>query len=173
MGDATHWNKIWTLRVIPKIRVFLWKTLYAIIPTKINLIGRFLDVDLFCVRCGADVEIVEHVFRDCEWVRKVWDSCPITLVYGGLSLDVWVRQTMRRLDEEAFCHFATVLWTICFTRNLLVFQGKQGFEKEVVVDGAMTHRRDFFMVSSHVVVEKSRRDGGVKWRPPGAGTIEA
>lgn len=51
-GDITHQHKNWTLRV-PKIRVFLWKILHAIIPTKINLISMFVDVDPFCLRCGG------------------------------------------------------------------------------------------------------------------------
>lgn len=59
------------LRVIPHILIFLWKKLNVIIPTKINLIGRFIDVDPSCVRCGMEVETAERVFRDYEWVRKV------------------------------------------------------------------------------------------------------
>lgn len=36
--------------------------MHSIIPTRINLIGRFVDGDSFCTRCGVEVEKAEHIF---------------------------------------------------------------------------------------------------------------
>lgn len=111
------------LRIIPKIQVFLWKTLHTIIPTKINLISRFVDVDPFYLRCGWRWRRLS-IFFEIVFGRIVFGS----LVQFRLIL-AWarggvVRQLVDRLDEETFCIFATFLWTLSFVRNLLVFQRK-------------------------------------------------
>lgn len=47
----------------PENLSLLWKTLHAIIPMKINLISRSIDVDLFCVPCDVEVKTAEHIFE--------------------------------------------------------------------------------------------------------------
>lgn len=104
-GDATHWKYIWTRRVILKIRVFLLKMVLAIIPIKINLNSRLVNVDPFYCWCGLEVKTNEHVFRDCEWVHRVWGSCPLTVAFSSGPMEEWTCQNMKQFNEETFCLF--------------------------------------------------------------------
>lgn len=70
-GEAgLRWRWVWQLDSIPKIKVFCWQLLHDILSSRINLIGRFIDVDPFCVRCGTELETSEHALQDCIWVRE-------------------------------------------------------------------------------------------------------
>lgn len=100
----------------------MWKVLHAILPTCINLVGRFVDVDPMCKRCGVDIESTEHALRDCAWVRQFWENK--ALVQGsamGGSLEEWVVASLSALPEEEQCLFATMLWFLWYLQNQLYF----------------------------------------------------
>lgn len=48
--DGDCWTWVWKLGVTPRIKFFLWKLLHDILPTKNNLVGRYVDVDPVCAR---------------------------------------------------------------------------------------------------------------------------
>lgn len=40
VGVSKGWNLIWTLQVPLKVKIFLWRVLYNVLPTKVNLVIR-------------------------------------------------------------------------------------------------------------------------------------
>ena len=49
--DRPIWNKIWSLKVPPKVKNFLWRACSTILPTRDNLHRRKLHVELGCGFC--------------------------------------------------------------------------------------------------------------------------
>ena len=49
--DRLIWNKIWSLKVSPKFKNFLWRACSTILPTRDNLHRRKLHVELGCGFC--------------------------------------------------------------------------------------------------------------------------
>lgn len=47
-----------------KISDFMWKALHGILPSCLNLISRYVNVDPECKRCGDPIESTEHALRD-------------------------------------------------------------------------------------------------------------
>ena len=43
--DQSMWNRIWTMNVPPKVRIFVWKPYSNILPTKANLFWKKVHVD--------------------------------------------------------------------------------------------------------------------------------
>lgn len=121
-GRVIQWHKIWELRVIPKIHFSLWKFLHDILPSNINLVSRFVDVNSMCVRCGDQIESTEHVFKECWWVAEVWKFYSVKMQLSEGSIVDWVESERCRLQEEEFCMFITFLWFICYARNVRIFE---------------------------------------------------
>lgn len=59
-----RWAFIWTLKIPPKIRTFLWKISRNILPTKQFLANRLRDLNLssICTLCNNAVENIYHMF---------------------------------------------------------------------------------------------------------------
>ena len=49
--DRPIWNKIWSFKVPPKVKNFLWRACSTILPTRDNLHRRKLHVELGCGFC--------------------------------------------------------------------------------------------------------------------------
>lgn len=98
------------MNIIPKIHHFLWKVLHAILPTCINFVGRFVDVDI-CARGRGVVESAEHALWDCIFfVREFWEQkSPVRGAASCGPLEEWVVALLSSLSEEEQCLFATML----------------------------------------------------------------
>ncbi|KAK6149459.1 hypothetical protein DH2020_016984 [Rehmannia glutinosa] len=73
------WRWVWALSISNKVKVFLWKCIYGILPTKGALIRRGVVIDGFCSWCGQEVESNEHAVRDCLWMEFLWVVSPLRL----------------------------------------------------------------------------------------------
>ncbi|CAN0907798.1 hypothetical protein LINGRAHAP2_LOCUS24993 [Linum grandiflorum] len=63
--DSRLWAKIWSLPIQPKLRFFLWKIIYGILPTSDALSQRGVDVDSRCPVCLTSPETLSHLFFSC------------------------------------------------------------------------------------------------------------
>ncbi|XP_057791329.1 uncharacterized protein LOC131008471 [Salvia miltiorrhiza] len=94
------WNWIWGLEAILKVKM-----------------------------CGVGAETIEHALRDCPWTEFLWDISPLRLqpISAGshCSISDWFDSIKSFPNKELHAIFATVLWSIWYARNLLVFQNKE------------------------------------------------
>ncbi|XP_057771132.1 uncharacterized protein LOC130990924 [Salvia miltiorrhiza] len=130
------WNWIWGLEVVPKVKLFLWKCLSGALPSSQTLVVRSIDIDPICRRCGAFEETVEHALRDCPWVSFFWESLVLRIQPlppdGLISLEDWFERIRQNPQKEVHQSFASLLWSLWYARNLLVFQGKVLSHEECV-----------------------------------------
>ncbi|KAL8483316.1 hypothetical protein ACS0TY_026124 [Phlomoides rotata] len=126
-GNTVCWSLIWELDVPPKVRFIMWKLVHGILPTSINLLCRFVDVDPLCCRCGRNIETEEHLFHTCAWVASFWESntgdfMQFTGTDGGRPVPAWVLESLAAIpDSENRAVFAVQLWNIWFSINQLIF----------------------------------------------------
>lgn len=59
------WCKIWNMRTIPKIKVFMWTLCQNALPTSENLRRRKIAPEATCQLCKKDPETEEHLFLLC------------------------------------------------------------------------------------------------------------
>lgn len=76
-GCDLIWQQVWGLNVHPKAKLFLWRSIWNILPHGSNLHKKGINNVERCVRCGL-LKSNEHALRDCQWVREVWLNimCP-------------------------------------------------------------------------------------------------
>ena len=70
------WKQIWSLSLPSKIKNFLWRACRNALPTKENLVRRYVITDTTCTFCTSQAEDVLHVICCCSNVSQVWDGDP-------------------------------------------------------------------------------------------------
>ncbi|KAI8556700.1 hypothetical protein RHMOL_Rhmol05G0274300 [Rhododendron molle] len=63
------WNKLWSIRTAPKIRMFMWKAIKNWVACRDNLFRRKCITNPICDSAN---ETIEHLLFHCPWSRAVW-----------------------------------------------------------------------------------------------------
>ena len=82
----------WSAKILPKIKFFIWRVAWAILPTMDILRVGGLLVDGTCCVCGVEHESINHAFFDCGFCLKVWER-----------LCVWVLPAIEEWRHEEDC----------------------------------------------------------------------
>ena len=56
------WRRVWSAKVAPKVKLFMWRLIQGIIPTKDRLQERGILTNVHCAMCGEQRESTKHVF---------------------------------------------------------------------------------------------------------------
>lgn len=167
VGDdvSGRWRWVWRLNVAPKIRVFAWRLFYDILPSRVNLISRHVDVEPFCPRCGSEIETMEHALRDCQWVHDFWELVPALGVAAASeeSLYDWVYRIATSFRHDLQSLFLTYLWNLWFARNNLIFQNKVLTQDQVL--SSSQRLSEIFMEINARKLKGMSRSGEAKWAP--------
>lgn len=59
---------LWKLSIPHKIKVFMWKGFYNVIPVSEKLIKRKIPIDPSCKLCNYDFESTFHVLFQCALI---------------------------------------------------------------------------------------------------------
>lgn len=130
LPPSSFWKDIWKLQITDRLRIFLWKIAWDILPTTswLHSIIPTYHPDTSCPLCMTGPDSLKHVFFHCHFARVVWRLYPSPLdstTLDSLNLCDWIRVI---LYPEAFLHipcselhrfqvFATVtcdlLWFHC------------------------------------------------------------
>lgn len=71
-GDPVLKKEIWKLKIMPKLRHFLWWILSKALPTAIRPISRGVQMVNTRQRCGLVRETIDHIFFKCPLSIMVW-----------------------------------------------------------------------------------------------------
>lgn len=72
--DYNVWNMVWNLDLPERIKVFIWKCLKGILPTKKNLATRTIGFSPSCPLCDVEEESIDHLFCSCPHSCSVWNA---------------------------------------------------------------------------------------------------
>ncbi|KAL5568310.1 hypothetical protein UlMin_024885 [Ulmus minor] len=125
-GGSNWWTTLWTLKLPPKIKFFLWRSCLNALPTKDNLVKRGIKTLQSCPRCGEVQESVIHVFFECIYARSLWeDSIFHTQVLSAQSSSYIDRISLihAKNAKEDFELFCVILWAIWNDRNNFAHNG--------------------------------------------------
>jgi ribonuclease HI len=127
--SSAFWKSIWKLNLNDRLRLFLWKIAWNILPTKERLGQLFPISDIHCPLCNMAEDSLHHLFFDCFFARVVWrlSFWPLdSTAFRFSSMEDWIAAIIspaRSLgiplrDQHKFQIFASVacdlLW---FYRN--------------------------------------------------------
>jgi hypothetical protein len=122
--EAQIWKTLWKTNVPPKQAHLIWHILHNAIPIKPNLISKGIMCDTLCPRCNKTTESLEHAFLQCESVRKLWFSSPLTITTTNIqaqTLGEWLKYMILHTKKESIHILFSITYNIWFTRNKKVF----------------------------------------------------
>ncbi|KAG6626752.1 hypothetical protein CIPAW_15G073500 [Carya illinoinensis] len=175
-GGDGQWRKIWHLQVPGKVKLFIWRALNDIIPTKGILARKQIVNEGSCPVCTKEVETVLHVLWSCPAATDVWGEAisPVKkwhIAYEDFSV-LW-RGLSTRLEAEQLDQIAVVLYQLWKRRNRWVFDNK--FQSPSIIYKHATDELEVFkqvgLLQKQQVADTGMQNQErvrVLWEPAGA-----
>lgn len=137
----------------------MWRAAKNILPTRLNLSTKGVEIEMLCPLCHLDVERVDHFLLKCHMARLVWFSTQLG-IYVPLHSDLkkWMLEWLTCKDSYAVQIFCTTLWQLSYARNNVVFNKKIFLSH---FSGSCSHGFRPRLLNSKVL-NPSQPD----WRPP-------
>ena len=168
------WNHAWSWKGPQATRIFLWQVLHAKLKTKSELARRHIPVSPGCDRCGAPLEDIIHVLRDCYCIKRVWLRIVPARHHSSFfqsSLQDWIIANLQNkwnipspLSWE--CIFGVAVWRLWYWRNHFMVEGKLADSSTVCVDVMARANEIHRLNNSHISQQPWRKEIYIGWRPP-------
>jgi ribonuclease HI len=82
------WNKLWSLEIPSKIKIFGWRVLHGMIPCRGVLANRHIGNQGGCPICMGGCEDIKHMLFTCARAEEIWKCLGISnQVHEMLHLD--------------------------------------------------------------------------------------
>ena len=118
------WIKIWKLCIPPKVRLFVWRLLRGILPTKVALAKKFPLPNVECVFCGNHAESDTHLFMRCVALKCFWEVSNVELtplVHIRQNTFDWLTTVSNSPHKNQIELLCMCLWVIWSERNNIVW----------------------------------------------------
>ncbi|KAL0408285.1 UNVERIFIED_CONTAM: hypothetical protein Sradi_1762900, partial [Sesamum radiatum] len=66
------WRKLWQVNIPGKVKIFIWRTCFNILPMSSNLHRRIRETSSVCPHYHNEDENVLHAIMVCHFARQVW-----------------------------------------------------------------------------------------------------
>ena len=66
------WLQIWKLKILQRIRIFLWLLMHGKMLTNVERMRRGFKSNPNCHCCVHEMEDLNHIFRDCNRAKSFW-----------------------------------------------------------------------------------------------------
>jgi hypothetical protein len=93
---STQWKIFWKINLNDRLKLFLWKIAWDIVPSKIRLNAVFPipPSQLVCPLCKVEEDSLSHLFFSCFFARISWRLSPWpldSLKWSSLTLPEWIK----------------------------------------------------------------------------------
>jgi hypothetical protein len=134
---SSQWKFFWKINLNDRLKLFLWKIAWDIVPSKIRLNAVFPIPfsQLVCPLCKVEEDSLPHLFFSCFFARVSWRLSPWpldSLKWSSLTLLDWIKGIITPhnsfsipvADSHKFQIFAVVFCDmIWFSRNQAIHKG--------------------------------------------------
>jgi len=117
-----EWLKMWSLKIPKRVKVFLWRAVRGVLPTRMRLQDKGVPCTDCCPFCETNYENDWHVFIGREEVKTVWRTADLwdliaEIVADAASFADCFFSLLCRLTADESKDMAIILWCIWRRRN--------------------------------------------------------
>lgn len=116
------WKVCWQLHTPNMVKMFLWRALHNLLPTRRNLKCKGVTQNSVCPICEREEEDIAHVLWTCPLAVDVW-GCGVTkfqkMCVDGLSFTEIFEDLVGRCPLESEI-FAVTARRLCLRRNAVI-----------------------------------------------------
>lgn len=119
-----EWKKIWSLKVAPRVKMFVWRACTGSLPSKVNLCRRGCHIDPICALCGETKESIDHLLIKCKQVCLIWYGSVLRLNMNEEGVNTFRELIWKKISiapdhyMEILCYIAWEIWRcrnkVCF-----------------------------------------------------------
>jgi hypothetical protein len=152
--EGIMWKECWNMKVPNVVKLFLWKALHNLLPTRVNLAKKGVTTDKLCPICAMEEETVMHVLWSCPASADVWGAGPRRLQKldgAGRCFSELFDDICRRCDISEVELFAVTARRIWLRRNSVI-HGEQFSHPTRLLDDAQTS----LMIFKESTIETTR-----------------
>ncbi|WOL01302.1 hypothetical protein Cni_G10018 [Canna indica] len=128
-----NWKKIWNLRVIPKVKTFVWKLDWGRLPTTYYLSKFSKITPSHCFACKDGKDCIDHILFECPTARCLWLKLEQELGFKFRFMDKcgkgdWLYENVQpnsELGRWSVKIIAAALWNLWKNRNCCYFKNKR------------------------------------------------
>jgi hypothetical protein len=162
--SPSQWKLFWKMNLNDRLKHFLWKIAWDIVPSKsrLNVVFPIPPPNLVCPLCNVEEDSLSHLFFNCFFARIAWRSSywPLdSMKWSSLSLSDWIKGILipnisfgiPLADLHLFQIFAAIL---C---DLLWFSKNQAIHKGVIPDALKLAANIKRVSSEHYATRSSKK----------------
>ncbi|KAK8985052.1 hypothetical protein V6N11_082669 [Hibiscus sabdariffa] len=122
---SRFYNEMWAVKIPSKIRITMWRIFNNFLPTYANLQSRRLNVVNACPFCLISSETVEHIMRDCCFVRELLVRQYVHFPFPSAEIEwkEWLALTFCNFIDQQKSIMMVTFWAVWYSRNKLVHEG--------------------------------------------------
>ncbi|WOK97483.1 hypothetical protein Cni_G06191 [Canna indica] len=132
IDNSFNWRLLWNLKILPKIKFFLWKLVQGRLPTSKWLSMLKITSEQDCWICREGKDNIIHIFFECSFAAKLWYNLESVLSYKFEFRDRWLQGKWadegKSLDNESrmglLNSIAIGLWCLLKNMNEACFKSK-------------------------------------------------
>ncbi|XP_026436617.1 uncharacterized protein LOC113334619 [Papaver somniferum] len=131
---TTVWKALWKMKLPHRVKLFIWKCLKNIVPTRVGLSQSLQDIETHCEICKQENETLFHILISCSHAKAVWRDLNINIdqsITQCQSVKEWIVswfQDVQNAGSDDVNNWRNLLmvgsWIIWKERCDCVFQDK-------------------------------------------------
>ncbi|XP_048493455.1 uncharacterized protein LOC125494003 [Beta vulgaris subsp. vulgaris] len=95
---SKFWKSFWKQELLPKWKMFIWKIMQRVLPVAHKLEKRKIQIETHCKFCKSEKETLEHLFRDCQFSKRIWFGTMGYRTNGNHgTLQEWIQNTLNSI----------------------------------------------------------------------------
>lgn len=108
--NSSLWSNLWSLKVPPNVKSFLWRASSRCLPTRVQLFLKGMQIDSRCPLCGAAPESILHIFVRCDFAKACSNQASFHRLDGTVvSFGSWLEQFFLASSCEDRVRFAMIM----------------------------------------------------------------
>ncbi|XP_058733933.1 uncharacterized protein LOC131605614 [Vicia villosa] len=129
------WKKIWNAPTHTRIKHFLWRLANNILPTKLRLRQKGIELEETCYLCQREAESAFHLFSQCDFTRRVFFASVLGYHFSEIDdLNDWLLAMLSNNNVcfvQVTCYLLHHIWKAC---NLKLYEQKRCDPVRVAMD---------------------------------------
>ncbi|CAN1804672.1 Putative ribonuclease H protein At1g65750 [Linum perenne] len=168
------WNELWNTHLPPKVLHFMWRVARGVLPLRMILRRRHIQVPETCGLCGSETESERHLFGTCEVAEDCWRKVHLweklqSLLGAHADFKGVIDMVLSTWPDALKETWITVLWCLWYERNQRVWNGEARTTNLIIESGTsiITEWKAARAATRPTNATPSRPDTSCKaWHPP-------
>uniref|UniRef100_A0A803Q6Y9 CCHC-type domain-containing protein n=1 Tax=Cannabis sativa TaxID=3483 RepID=A0A803Q6Y9_CANSA len=114
------WNRLWSLRLPKKVKIFAWRLINDALPTSMNLAYRKITPTTACSLCKCGWETIGHAIFCCDRAKAVWKKFRYNVYMPNIGnikgFDIFSHLAATHNDADLQL-ITCLMWSIWSERN--------------------------------------------------------